>query len=55
MKDLFIKLLEWAKRDNVCAAALLLGMIGAVPTIVGGLVRIANEVVVPIAQAFTGK
>lgn len=54
MIDLFKKLIEWAKRDNVCAAAVILGLIGAVPNILASLSLFINSAVIPLVQAATG-
>lgn len=53
MTSLFKQIITWAKRDNICAAALLLGLIGAVPNILTSLATFL-QVVVPLVQAATG-
>lgn len=54
MKDIPSKLINWAKRDNVCAFALLLGAIGAVPQILASLSLFINSAIIPLAHALTG-
>lgn len=53
MKDLLTKLISWAKRDNVCAAALFLGVVGSFPHALDALARFI-QTIVPIAQAISG-
>ena len=52
--DAFIKLLDWAKRDNVCALAIALGVIGAFPQLLKALELFFQNALIPLALALGG-
>lgn len=54
MIGLFNKLIEWAKRDNVCAAAVLLGIAGIFPHALDALTLFFTTAIIPLVQAATG-
>jgi hypothetical protein len=54
MINLLTKLIEWAKRDNVCAAALLLGLAGVFPHAIESFTFFFQNALIPLVQAATG-
>jgi hypothetical protein len=55
MINLLTKLIEWAKRDNVCAAALLLGIFASAPHLLESLTFFVQNALIPLAHALGGK